>query len=225
MSNNQAIKLENMSQFFDSKAKGYDNHMEETIKSFDDFYSSISKPITKTDLEISILDLGCGTGLEIQGILDRCPNALITGMDVSQNMLMELIIKHAEHLEQIKLVNASYLTAELGENKYHHVISVMTMHHLLHDIKKGLYKKIRRALKPGGLYIEGDYIVSPEKEGHLLDRYHRKVADFKTSENGDFHIDIPFSMKTQKKLLLDAGFSDIEVIWQEGEAAILVAKG
>ncbi len=215
---------EEMSQFFDKVVSGYDAHMKETIKSFDDFYSAISMPITETNEEISILDLGCGTGLEIQYILEKCPNALITGMDVSDGMLRELSRKYTRHIDQIKLVNDSYLTARLGESMHHYIVSVMTMHHLLPDIKLGIYKNIRNALKSGGIYIEGDYIVSPHKEKCYLEAYDEKVADFNTYQNGKYHIDIPFSIETQTKLLLDAGFSSIKVIWKEGEAAILVAR-
>lgn len=224
MSSNQIKMPEEMSLFFNKVVSGYDTHMKETIKSFDDFYKSISIPIAETNEEISILDLGCGTGLEIQYTLEKCPNALITGMDVSQGMLRELSRKYARHMDQIKLVNDSYLTARLGENMHNYIVSVMTMHHLLPDIKLGVYKKIREALKSGGIYIEGDYVVSTHKEKCCLEAYDKKTVDFNTSENGKYHIDIPFSIETQTKLLLDAGFCHIEVIWKDGEAAILVAR-
>mgnify|MGYP000050096903 CR=1 FL=1 len=103
-SNNKIRKPEEISLFFDIRANGYDKHMKENIKSFDELYKLISNPITETKSEISILDLGCGTGLEVQSILDRCPNALITGIDVSEKMLSELARKHEKYLNQIKLI-------------------------------------------------------------------------------------------------------------------------
>lgn len=224
MSNNKIKKPEEMSLFFDIRANGYDKHMKENIKFFDELYKLISKPITETKSEISILDLGCGTGLEVQSILDRCPNAFITGIDVSEKMLSELARKYEKYLNQIKLIKDSYLSIVLPENTYDYAVSVMTMHHLLYDIKQKTYEKIRKSLKIGGIYIEGDYIVSPEKEKQFLTEYHKIIRTSQTYENGKYHIDIPFSIETQTTILLEAGFSEVEIIWHKEEAAIIVAK-
>lgn len=47
-------------------------------------------------------------------------------------------------------------------------VFAMTLYHLLLDRKARLYARIRKAFKPGGRYIEGNYVVSPEKERRLL---------------------------------------------------------
>jgi hypothetical protein len=33
--------------------------------------------------------------------------------------------------------------------------------------------------------------------------------------DGWYHIDVPFSLETQKALLLEAGFRDLKLIWQK----------
>lgn len=73
------------------------------------------------------------------------------------------------------------------------------------------------------VYIEGDYVVSPEKEQQLLSDYRKQLADSKASEEDLYHIDIPFCLETQKKLILEARFTRVDLLWQENEAAILVA--
>jgi len=45
------------------------------------------------------------------------------------------------------------------------------MHHWLEDEKLPLYQKIYRALKPGGIYIEGDYVVEDSIMEEMLERY------------------------------------------------------
>ena len=40
----------------------------------------------------------------------------------------------------------------------------------------------------------------------------------------DHHIDIPFSVRTQKKILQEANFFDIEIIFQNKDNAIFKAK-
>ena len=79
-------KPENMAAFFDARAAGYDDHMRDNIfesdTTFTQFYQALSSPIERTDEPLNILDLGCGTGLEIEALFQRVPNALITGVDL-----------------------------------------------------------------------------------------------------------------------------------------------
>lgn len=43
---------------------------------------ALSLPIEKSEEPLNILGLGCGTGLEIEALLQRVPNALITGTEI-----------------------------------------------------------------------------------------------------------------------------------------------
>ena len=81
-------KTEELAAFFDARAAGYDEHMRDNIfpDTFTQFYPAISLPIEETAEPLHILDLGCGTGLEIEALLHRVPNASITGVDVSEKM-------------------------------------------------------------------------------------------------------------------------------------------
>lgn len=110
------------------------------------------------------------------------------------------------------------------EKKYDYVVSVMAMHHFPYDTKCKLYKKIRKSMKNEGKYIEGDYVVSLKKEQQLLLEHNHKIKSVKESERNNFHIDIPFSIKTQNQLLLKGGFPKVEVIFHQNEAAIFVAR-
>ena len=33
--------------------------------------------------------------------------------------------------------------------------------------------------------------------------------------DGTYHLDVPFSLETQRSLLLEAGFTDFQLIWQK----------
>jgi tRNA (cmo5U34)-methyltransferase len=136
-------------------------------------------------------------------------------------MLIQLQSKYASRKTQIELIRGSYLELSLGTTRFDYVISVMTLHHLLPQKKTCLYKKINRALKPGGKYIEADYVVSKGKEVHLLALYQEK-ADAGYLD-GSYHLDIPMSVEMIKALLFEAGFSNTEIVWQLGESAVLKA--
>ena len=62
---------EEMADFFDRRADTYDDHQRENIEYFDLIYESISSCVTKTKSKVRILDIGCGTGLELEGIFRR----------------------------------------------------------------------------------------------------------------------------------------------------------
>jgi tRNA (cmo5U34)-methyltransferase len=100
----------------------------------------------------------------------------------------------------------------------------MTAHHFLPAVKKELYTRIRKSLKAGGAYIEGDFIVSPEREKEMLDYYGKVCEKLGAVEAGKYHIDIAFSLDTQIRLLMDAGFKSVEVVWVNADDAILIAK-
>ena len=208
---------EEMAAFFDIRADGYDEHMRGfvfTETTFTHFYQALASPIEQTEKPLHILDLGCGTGLEIEMLLERVPNARITGFDLSHNMLDLLKKSYASQLPHITLVEASFLSRPFGTDAYDHIISAMSMHHVLKDTKRTLYRKIYTALKPGGMYIEGDSVTRPDTEHQFLREFQESLARVPQAEDGYYHIDIPFSIDTQKDLLLDAGFKDFELIWQ-----------
>ena len=172
------------------------------------------RPSKRPTQPLRILDLGCGTGLEIEALLESAPNASITGVDLSENMLEGLRARYADHMNQITLVTDSYLTMPLGRQAYDYALSVMAAHHVLHDTKRELYKRIRAALKPGGKYIEGDSVIPTVLEPQFLAEYHEQVAGLPQAEDGQYHIDVPFSIETQRALLLEAGFQDFQVLWE-----------
>jgi tRNA (cmo5U34)-methyltransferase len=215
---------EKMGDFFDERSAGYDEHMQQSLDSFQAFYEAIAQPIPRTEAELQILDIGCGTGLELGSIFQRAPNAQITGVDLSERMLECLRGKYARRLGQLALIHGSYLEVPFGEALYDYAVSVMTLHHLKSRRKGRLYGRIRQALKEGGEYIEGDYVVSEEKADQMLAEHREEMGRVEGREDGAYHIDIPLTMEVQRELLLGAGFSQVELIWEEGEAVVYVAK-
>jgi tRNA (cmo5U34)-methyltransferase len=210
---------EEMTHFFDARAGDYDAHMRTVIPSFDAFYSGLAEPLPASDAPIRVLDLGCGTGLELAGIWARAPRARITGIDLSAQMLARLRERYLSRAEQLELVQGSYLTHPLGAEVFDFAVSAMTLHHLPPEQKAVLYARLRKSLRPGGAYVEGDYVVEPAEEARLLLAFRQAT---RAEEPGAplRHLDAPASLATQEALLGGAGFSGFHLRWHEGEAAI-----
>ena len=197
--------------------------MRETLSDFEAFYNSISTCIASTQDKIHILDIGVGTGLELKGIFEQAPNAIITGIDISEKMLDKLKEKYAQYIKQITLVRESYLTFPFGKATYDYIVSVMTFHHLLPNEKCRLYERVKIALKNTGKYIEGDYMLPPEEEGIMLLKHEEWNKVNKSIKEGSHHIDVPLSFETQRCLLAKAGFSKIKVMRQGSKDAVYCA--
>ena len=224
MSQQTQTAPEEMASFFDVRADGYDNHMITEVYDGDHelFYAQIVSPLSDTDAPVRVLDLGCGTGLELAYIFNKAPHARITCMDMSANMLELLQQKYAQQADQIECVQGSYVSEPFAQNEYDYAVSVMTIHHLLEDAKRELYVNIRNALKEGGLYIEGDYVENEAEEQKLLKEYHNTMKDADSDQL--YHIDVPFTVQRQERLFAEAGFTEVNTIYHEGSRAIFVVK-
>jgi len=214
--------LESMESFFDKRAESYENHMFNNVEGTDLFYKETAKLIPAKD-NIHILDLGCGTGLEIDEIFKINKNVFITGIDLSSKMLDVLKEKNKENFERIKLINASYFDVDFGINEFDVAVSVQTMHHFSKEQKIILYSKIRAALKPGGFYIETDYTASNEDEENKFVENLKLIRNEKEYIEGTHHFDIPFTVNTQKKLFMRAGFKKVLHLSQFANTSILVS--
>ena len=221
MSNPNCPEPERMDDFFNSRAEGYDAHMLEFSQ---EFYAAVKQSFAVTEEPLQILDIGCGTGLEFDGIFDRVPNAQLSGIDLSENMLTQLQIKHEARMSQITTKQGSYLEIPFPKGKYDYCLSVMTVHHLLPQKRLQLYQKIIKALKPGGKYIEADFIVSPKEEERALAEYYANMGSQGDDIDGFYHLDIPMSIQSVSQVLKEAGFTAINVVWETEAAAILDAQ-
>jgi tRNA (cmo5U34)-methyltransferase len=217
-------KPEDIKSFFDLRANGYDEHMASTVEDFHNFYSKIAAPFEKTDEPIQVLDLGAGTGIELEFIVDKTPNAKITTVDLSEVMLKKLVKKYETFASQIKTIADSFLSLKLEPHSFDYVVSVMSLHHLMPAKKIALYKKLRNALVPTGAYVEGDYVVSLEEEKRLLNDHNLQKKNNSLLDDGQYHIDIPFSEETQIRALKEAGFKEVSIIFHTSRSNVVVAK-
>jgi RimJ/RimL family protein N-acetyltransferase/ubiquinone/menaquinone biosynthesis C-methylase UbiE len=163
-------KPEPMGAFFDTRADGYNNVMFASSSGEDD-YKRLGVCFPKTNEAVQILDIGCGTGIELDYIWEQMPNAHITCVDVSRGMLDLLLKNHPSSHDRITIIEASYIDWTYPENAFDIVVSNMTMHHLWPEEKIEVYRKILSTLKPGGSYIEGDFIV---KDDLMAEQYRRR---------------------------------------------------
>lgn len=211
--------LEKMDAFFNERALSYDDHMLKDL-GLDEFYEDIARQFTGLNESDSLLDLGCGTGLELERLYAKFPGLFVTGIDVSENMLSVLKAKYPG--KKLHLICGSYLDMMLEDEAYSHVLSTYSLHHFTKDQKLVLYQKIYGALKPSGIFVLGDYTVkTQEEEAFYLSESQRLSGD--SLPGGSYHYDTPFTSETETALLKDAGFNNMRIARQWDSTTILVA--
>ena len=219
--------LEEMSNFFNNRAMIYDEkHIEHIGGGIDSKHiiASFFPPHAKT-----MIDLGIGTGLELEGIFKHFPEIEVTGIDISENMLKLLQEKYPN--KKIQLNCESYLDYDFGNCKYDVVLSVMTLHHYNHKTKTDLYRKLYDSLKSDGVYIECDYMLSEhecdnpqEQEDLYFSEFERIKKEQGIIDSREYHYDTPCTVSNQKKMLLVAGFTNVKEVWHEKQTIILIAN-
>lgn len=74
--------LEEMSSFFNRRAEIYDSHMLDEL-SLTEFYDEIEQCMAECKGPDKVLDLGCGTGLELERLFKLYKDACVTAIDLS----------------------------------------------------------------------------------------------------------------------------------------------
>ena len=206
--------LEKMSEFFENRLGGYDAHMMANIASARDFYPFTAGSLPTTE-NSRILDLGCGTGLELEEYFLLCPTARITGIDLSQGMLTALREKFPG--KEMELVVGSYFDVPFGETGFDAAVSVESLHHFTKEEKIPLYVKLHNALTDKGYFILTDYFSQSDEE----ERMHRRDLLALKMEQGIideefYHYDTPLTVAHETEALLEAGFSSVAILGNWG---------
>ncbi len=213
--------LEKMAQFFNKRLNGYEEHQLNAIDGAQEFY-----PFTASLLPVhnkaTVLDLGCGTGLELEYYFKLNPTAKITGVDLSEDMLKALKKKFSG--KAITVIHGSYFDVSFEKNRYDAAVSVESLHHFTKDAKTSLYKKIFQALATDGFFILTDYFAQTEKEENFFrQELLRLKAEQGISDNEFYHYDTPLTAAHEMQALQEAGFSQIKILAQWGATCIIKA--
>lgn len=213
-------RLEEMSEFFTARLSEYDEHMLSCVEGCREGYIKMAELVPKNAK--TLLDLGCGTGLELYEIFKRIPDMEVTGVDLTAAMLQRLREKYPD--KKLNLICGDYFTVPFGRD-FDCAISFQTMHHFRKEKKAELYKKIYSALADKGVYIECDYMVLTQQEEDLWfaenDRIRKEQG---IGEDEFYHYDTPCTIDNQITLLKRAGFKDVKMTFRQENTTMLIAR-
>lgn len=215
--------LERMDEFFERRLSGYDEHMRRDIFGASEFYPFTAK-LLPLDPACHVLDLGCGTGLELEEYFALNPLARVTGIDLSAAMLKALAAKFPG--KEVTLIQGSYFDVDFGQAVYDAAVSVESLHHFPFDMKVALYRRLHAALKNDRYFVLTDYFApSTEDERAHFEELARLRREQQITDDVLYHYDTPLTVEHEVKALRAGGFSEVSVLnrW-ENTCTILARK-
>ncbi|MGB0383694.1 MAG: class I SAM-dependent methyltransferase [Ardenticatenaceae bacterium] len=173
-----------------------------------------------------ILDLGAGTGRVSKLLLEAFETCHVTLLDLSPNMLKEAPNKLRDFAGRYTIVQGDFFNQEVDfpAQSFDAVVSVFSIcHGRKQKNYQDLYKKIYKSLKPGTRFVCIDYVYSPTID--LSELAFHDWGDFMTPHfppesvyealTSTITEDSPLTLQTHMQLLLDAGFSAVDVLWRK----------
>ena len=204
------MKLEKMDAFFTARLDGYDEHMLTEIEGATEFYPYTAS-LLPLEHDAVVLDLGCGTGLELEYYLALNREASVVGIDLSSDMLSALKRKFADR--KIRLICGSYFDVPFQASCFDAAVSVESFHHFTAAQKLMLYRKLKTALTDHGYFVLTDYFAESEEAEQF---YVSELTRLKREQGLDpaafYHYDTPLTVEHETEVLKKAGFSDVQIM-------------
>ncbi|OMF37798.1 SAM-dependent methyltransferase [Paenibacillus sp. FSL H8-0548] len=214
---------------FDDVAPEYDRQRRQLIPCFDDFYGIAADLVNCSSDAPRILDLGAGTGLFSSFIRSKYPNASLTLIDLSEEMLKEAHSRFGQD-PAVSYITADYTSYPYTE-KYDAIISSLSIHHLTHPAKRALFQTIHGLLLDGGIFVNADqaagttvywddYYMSKWKEAIWQSGLDAKAIEASIERR---KVDINATVQDQLDWLLEAGFEQNDCVYKNNLFAVFAA--
>jgi tRNA (cmo5U34)-methyltransferase len=219
---------ETVGHFFDRVSGDYDAAILKAIPPYVEMMKSVlGYCFMQPKAPWSVLELGCGTGNLSMYVRDTFPNARLTLVDLSADMLTQAALKlgqtglPASHLNPVQ---SGFMELAFEPGQFDLVVSSMALHHLLDEEKPEMYRRIYSWLKPGGLFRSADETLALPEQAQALnletwESWTRSLGSTteeialwaEHSVRHDHYA--PLAMHFQ--WLREAGFTEIDCYWRK----------
>ena len=198
----------------------YDKNIVSTLPYYCEYHNQIIDLVKALGIQnIDWLDTGCGTGTLASRVFDSREDVRLTLCDPSEQMLD--IAKNKLLGRDIRVFNIPSQKMDF-ENEFDVVTAVQSHHYLKPDERKIAVDNCFRALKDNGVFItfENIRMTTEVSDKIALKRWENFLSDhLKDPKIVKMHIDrrgvevFPITIEEHIKMLREAGFRSVDVLW------------
>jgi len=181
-----------------------------------------------------VMDLGCGGGNYAVKIASVLPDVECTLIDLSANMLARAEERVAELISgTVTAIQGDYRNVPMEENAYDVITAGTTLHHMREDQEwENIFRKVYKALKPGGTFWINDIVISETEEINtmMLHGWIGEMEKHHSEEEIEMYLkryeteDTPRTLSFQLDLLKQVGFRDTIVLHKHFNFAAFGAR-
>jgi tRNA (cmo5U34)-methyltransferase len=208
---------------FNRTVQYYDEWIRKAVPGYDDLFTVAREliPFAAHD-PIQVLDLGAGTGLFSQQVLEQWPHARFVLYDIAGKMLDVARERFRDYPDRFRYVTADYRNLD-NAGSFDLVISSLSIHHLDDPEKRRLCREVYGVLREPGIFLNIDLIKGPTaylEELYCADWYDKMRQagapdeEIKAGIERRLAYDRDALMEDQIRWLRDAGFSDADCVYR-----------
>ena len=169
--------------------------------------------------EISILDLGGGSGIYSAIWLELNPAAHSTQLDWGPvNAIARRLLKEHDVADRFTCIDGDFHTIDLGTAAYDIAVYSHVAHQEGPEDNVAIFAKVRQALKPGGTLVVCDYVVDDDRGGPSIPLIFASEMLLKSKKGGTWR------RADYQGWLAQAGFHDVSFHPTPSPATLVFAR-
>jgi ubiquinone/menaquinone biosynthesis C-methylase UbiE len=210
----------------------YDVRIRSLIPLYDELIAEVAQALGHAARPVrTIVDLGIGTGALARACLHSVPRARVWGIDADADMMAIARARLGRLARRVTMSTGSFL--EVAVPPCDAIVASYALHHIRSSREKqAFYRRCYRALRPGGVLINGDCAPSSTSRGfardlevwftHLGKTFGSRARGRRVYESwADEDVYVPLA--DEINLLERAGFA-VDVPWRRSPFAVIVAS-
>jgi ubiquinone/menaquinone biosynthesis C-methylase UbiE len=208
----------------------YDTRIRSLIPLYDELIPEVARALGHATRPVrTVVDLGIGTGALARACLESTPGARIWGIDADADMMAIARKRLGRLSRRVTMTTGSFLDEALPPCDA--IVASYALHHIRTTrAKLAFYRRCYRALRPGGVLINGDCAPASTPRGfardldiwysHLAKTFGGRAQGRRVYESwGDEDTYVPLA--EELSLLKRAGFAT-DVPWRRSPFAVIV---